>query len=409
MKKITILLFALLSLAGCSSLEDAPYDGILRELTVRLNYPEEYAGCLREGVRIMARDMTSRNEYVAATDRGGVARFRMPKGLYRISLSDRTATGDRFNGVIEQVQLTGGEDLSVTIPLIHLFPSTLVIREAYFGGCPKTPLEGRLINDQYLIIHNNDNKVQYLDGLCFGCADPYTSASNLNTWVEKDADGNLKFQEFVPIVEAVWRFPGSGQEFPLAPGEDAVLVIKGAIDYTKEFPLSVNLDKSEYFVCHSRLHYSNEKQHITPGKNIQDAHILKVLKKTGKANAYTVAIQSPAILIFRPDDPLFDLDAYIADDSRSLAIAPGGSSQCVKIPWEWVLDGMEVFYSIKNNKRLSPEVDANPIFFTGPGLGYSLHRHLDEVASEVAGYEVYCDTNNSADDFYERKTASLHQ
>lgn len=407
MKKITFLLFLLLGAAGCSSLEENPYEEVLRSLSVELDYPQEYADCRRGGVRVVARDLTTRNDYTAVTDENGVAVFRMPQGLYRLSLTDRTESGDRFNGVVEQVRLT--ETLhSVRIPLIHLTPSSLVIKEAYFGGCPKTPLEGRLINDQYIIIHNNDPQTQYLDGLCFGAADPYTSASSMNTWVEQDAAGNLTFRDFVPVVEAVWQFPGSGRDFPLAPGGDAVLVIKGAVDYTKEFPLSVNLNQSEYFVCHSRLHYSNETQHIAPGDRILDSHILRVLKKTGKANAFVVAIQSPALLIFRPDDPDFDLDAYIADDSRSLATAPGGSSQCVKVPWSWVLDGVEVFYSIKNSKRLIPEVDAGPIFFTGPGLGYSLHRRLDEEASAAAGYEIYVDTNNSASDFQERKTASLH-
>ena len=408
MKKIAVFCLALLVVTACSTLEDNPYEEVLRDLSVRLNYPENYESFVREGVRVTARDLNNRNEYSAYTDSEGVARFRMPQGLYRVGLMDRTEQGDRFNGVVEQVQLTQSAQ-NVTMALIHLSPSTLIIKEAYFGGCPKDPLEGRLQNDQYLIIHNNDVETQYLDGLCFGCADPYTSASSQNTWVTKDGEGNLVFQDFVPIVEALWQFPGSGRDFPLAPGEDAVLAVKGAVDFTKEFPLSVNLNKPEYFACHSRLHYANEQQHITPGDQIQDSHILRVVKKTGKANAFVIAIQSPAILIFRPTDPAFDLDAYMADDTQSLATVPGGTSQCVKIPWDWILDGVEVFYSVKNYKRLKPEIDAAPIFFTGPGLGISLHRHLDEETSAECGFEVYRDTNNSAEDFYERKTASLHQ
>ena len=408
MKQFLLLIFSALVFGGCSSLDEKPYEQTLCRLEVQIEMPQATASVQGVVMEVVARDQINQNEYRSKTDAQGLAQFLMPQGLYRLSLSERLPSGDRFNGVVEQVRLDESSK-QVTMELIPLGRSSIIIKEMYFGGCPQTPLEGRLQNDQYIILHNNDSQTQYLDGLCFGCADPYTSASTQNTWVEKTPEGNLVFQDFVPIVEAVWQFPGSGRDFALQAGEDAVLVIKGAVDFTQEFPLSVNLNQSDYFVCHSRLHYANEKQHITPGDQIRGDHILSVLKKTGTANAFVVAIQSPAVVIFRPDDPQFDLKAYMNDDGRCLATVPGGRSQCVKVPWSWVLDGVEVFYSIKNSKRLAPKIDAGAFLFSGPGLGHSLHRKLDEDMSADLGYEVYCDTNNSEVDFYERPTASLHK
>ncbi|KAB6338615.1 DUF4876 domain-containing protein, partial [Bacteroides xylanisolvens] len=41
--------------------------------------------------------------------------------------------------------------------------------------------------------------------------------------------------------------------------------------------------------------------------------------------------------------------------------------------------------------------------------GRSLYRHVDEEATQEAGYEVLVDTNNSSTDFYEREKQSLHE
>ena len=395
-------------MVGCTSFGDGdPYAEALQTLRIKAVYPEGYETFTRSGVRITAEDIQTQNHYTALTDERGEVLFRIPRGHYRLSMSDRAAKDARFNGVLESVRLQD-EELTYSMPLIYLKPSSIIFKELYFGGCPKTPTEGTLLNDQYIILHNNDSEVQYLDGICFGSVDPYTSASQMNGWVTMGDDGNLIFQDFAPINEVVWQFQGSGTDFPLQPGEDAVVSLKGAVDFTKEFPLSVNLNKKGYFACHSRLHYSNESQHIAPGDQIEEDHILKVLKKTGKANAFVIAMQSPAVVIFRPEAG-FDLKGYLADDSRSVATVPGGTNKCVKAPWDWVLDGVEVFYSINNNKRIPPAVDAAAILFSAHSMGYSIERHVDEEESQQAGYEVLVDTNSSATDFYERKTSSLHE
>ena len=41
--------------------------------------------------------------------------------------------------------------------------------------------------------------------------------------------------------------------------------------------------------------------------------------------------------------------------------------------------------------------------------GRCLYRHVDEEATQEAGYEVLVDTNNSSTDFYEREKQSLHE
>lgn len=408
MKRYICIITTLL-LAGCTSFGDGnPYQKVLQTVNVQAVYPEGYEEFARSGVAVTARDIVNSNTYVAYTDAQGVVTFRMPIGLYRVSVADRADASTVFNGSLEELRLTAGMD--VRLPLVYSRAGSIVFKELYFGGCSKAPEEGRMFNDQYVVLHNNDSEVQYLDGLCFGALDPAPSSA-VNNWVTKTESGELVFQEFAPINECVWRFQGSGTDFPLQPGEDAVLVLMGAVNFAAEFPLSVNLNKADYFVCFSRQHFPHEILNPSPGDQIQASRILTVPKQTGSGGgnkAYSVAISSPALVIFRPEAG-FDLDAYLADDSRSVATVPGGSAKCVKVPWEWILDGVEVFYSNNNNKRIAPVSDAGAFPFSINYQGHSIHRLLDEQATEKAGYAIYTDTNNSSNDFEERSTQSLHE
>ncbi len=398
---------AALFAAGCTSFSDSdPYEADLMTLEIVSIYPAGYESSAQSGVEVKAEEITNGNHYIARTDDAGCATFRIPRGVYRISIADWREDAI-FNGALEEIRLTEGSAAQrYELPLIQSTPGTIVFKEIYCGGCPMTPATGNLQTDQYVILHNNANKTQYLDGLCFGIVAPSVAAGT-NNWVTT-VDGQLQFQEFAPIFECVWQFRGAGNDFPLAPGEDAVIAIRGAVDFTQDFPLSVNLNKPEYFATFSRLHFENEKLYLTPGDQIQESHLLQVLKKTGSSKAYSIAIQSPAVILFRPEAG-FDFEAYVADDSRCVATDPGGNAKCFKVPWSWILDGVEVFYGTRNQKRLKTEVDAGAFTFSVTFQCHTIHRKLNEAATAANGYPIYVDTNNSSVDFYERSTQSLHE
>lgn len=405
--KVGATLLAAVLAVSCTSFDDAhPYDGDLATLEIASIYPAGYASA--EGTEVKATELTNGNYYIARTDDKGCATFRIPRGAYRISIAEQR--GENYlNGTLEEVRLTsaGTEPVKLELPVFLSISGKIVIKEIYFGGCSQAPHDGVLQNDQYVILHNNDNRTQYLDGLYFGIVAPSASGAT-NNWVKPGSDGQLVFQEFAPIYECVWQFQGKGTDFPLAPGEDAVIAIRGAVDFTQDFPLSVDLNQPDYFATFSRLHFENEKLNLTPGDKIRPERILQVVKKTGVSKAYSIAVNSPAVVIFRPEEG-FDFEAYIHDDSRCVATAPAGSDKCVKVPWAWILDGVEVFYSTNNHKRLKPEVDAGAFPFSIQYQGHTVHRKLDEKASAAAGYEIYVDTNNSSEDFEERETQSLHR
>lgn len=408
MKQSFYIVLLLISIWGCSDInKDNPYENQLYTLQVSAIYPDEYTDYLREGVTVNIEDIDRGNSYKTVTDKNGIARFALTNGIYRIQISDKT---DRhiFNGLADKVKLVDG-NVTLNLSLTHSKAGTIIIKEIYSGGCTKLPIEGTYQSDKYMILHNNDSEVQYLDSLCFGTLDPYNSQAT-NVWVTQDeATGATIFPDFVPIVQCIWQFGGTGKSFPLAPGEDAVVAINGAIDHAAQYPLSVNLNKSGYFVCYNNVHFWNTVYHPAPGNQITADHYLDVVIKTGQANAYTFSLSSPATVIFKAQNTTIQ-DYVLA--TGSVIQKPGSTvDRIIKIPFEWVIDGVEIYYggSSNNKKRISPSIDAGYVTQSALFDGCSLHRRVDEEATREAGYEILEDTNNSSSDFYEREQQSLHE
>lgn len=412
MKKLTIYLLMMLS-ASCTSFGSDPYGDSVRTLDVTVVYPEEYAEYLRAGVSVTLSDRNSANTYTSQTDAEGVAEFRVTAGHYKLSVLDMPDDAAVFNGSVELVDLSQ-KSSRVTVSLNFSKPGTIIIKEIYSGGCPQDPPStGTYTYDKYVILHNNSFETQYLDGLCFGTVAPYNSSAQNNPWTSTDSSGNLVFQDFAAIPDCIWQFPGGGSDFPLAPGEDAVIAYHG-VDHTVTYSQSVNLNRKGYFVLYDLLLYPGTKTNPTPvpGDQIDEAHYMKVLKKTGKsgeggANTYVISNNSPAVIIFRAPDG-FDLPAYLLTKDSE---AQNGSLLYTKIPWEWIVDGAEVVdqTGAARTKRLRTDIDSGGVEFSGMSQGHTVHRRLNEASTETAGFEIYYDTNNSSNDFYERETQSLRE
>ena len=381
------------------------------ELIVHPRYEGEDA--LVPGVSVRVENMSNGAAYSAVSDSLGEARVRLTPGRYRVAATvERVKTYP--SGAVRKTIWNGSKDnlrftatATLEMELTTAAPSPLIIKEIYSGGCKKTPLEGDYQSDKYMIIHNNSDEDQYLDSLCVGCVAPYNSTGNSH-WVKPGDDGTLIYSDYAPIIQAVWQFPGSGSDFVLHPGEDAVLCFCGAIDHTRQFPLSVNLDKEDYFVCYDNQAFPNTMYHPAPGTNIRPERYMTMVIKLGVANAYTVSVNSPALVLFRARG--MSIQQLIENDYNITTVPGSSNDRIVKLPWSWVEDGVEVFTAASNNiKRLHPKVDVGYVTFSQSFLGHTLFRKVNEEETASAGYEVLWDTNNSSSDFYEREVQSLHE
>ncbi|MBO7584771.1 MAG: DUF4876 domain-containing protein, partial [Bacteroidales bacterium] len=390
MQNKNVILFLLtFALVGCMELQP-PYASGLHSFTLKTVYPE--GSEVLSGAAVTIENISEGSAYRLETDARGEINTRLPNGIYRVSVHKR-AGSDIFNGTVDRV-IIADADMSVEVKLLYSKAGTLVIKELYCGGCPKVPEEGTYQSDQYIIVHNNDSEVAFLDGLCLGTLSPYNSNA-ANPWVQEGI-----FPEFIPIIQAVWRIGGSGESFPLQPGEDAVICLRGAIDHSAQYPMSVNLNKPGYFVCYNPIYFSNPVYHPVPGDRIEESRYLEVVIKTGQANAYTVSLNSPAMVIFRPVG--IDIYDFVALPDNLIQVPGSTVDKVVAVPAEWVIDGVEVFNggSSDNRKRLTPVVDAGYVTLSEIYKGKSLMRKTDEAASLTQGFEVLMDNNNSSEDFY---------
>ena len=422
MKKSILSLLFLAAVAitqpSCVNIEkNNPFDGAVCNVEIAVRFPSEYSVSSLAGLPVKIEEIINQYTYEGVTDASGKVSVSLPKGLYRFCVSYVNGA-DVFNGTSERVQiLSDGQKESVSLVYSTLGP--IIFKEIYCGGCrsysPSGEFLGTYQSDKYIILHNNSATVQYLDGLCLGFAAPYNSTAS-NAWPNvRTADGRRYIDVYAPVIAALWQFPGDGATFPLQPGEDAVVALNGAIDHTVQYPLSVNLNKEDYFVTYDITAFDNERYHPAPGDLIQDSRILRMVIKLGQSNAYPVSINSPAFVIFRPVD--CTIQEYLAKprtdsgDEPTMAAVGSVVDKVLNVPWTWVTDAVEVFsgQSSNNSKRINVAADAGYVTLTDTYLANTLMRRKDENASAAAGYEVLQDTNNSSADFYERNPQSLHE
>ena len=412
MKRITFISFALLALllsGGCEADFDRvnPYVKSLHRLEVKLVFPEDFNTLPAEGLTVKAENIDNSSVYSAQTDQDGKAVLDLVNGLYRVSTSSVVAD-ELFNASADGVRIAG-EGKSLALDLMYVKTGSIVIKEIYCGGCKMSPYEGNYQADKYIILHNNSSIVRHLDSLCFGSLSPYNSNAT-NPWVSTDPEtGASVYKDFVPVIQAVWQFGGDGTSFPLDPGEDAVIAVNGAIDHTAQYPLSVDLNREDYFVCYNNTYFTNVSYHPAPGDRIRTDHYLNVVIKTGQANAYPLSINSPAVVIFKAQG--MTIQDFILEENAVIPTPGSSMDNVVCIPHDWVIDAVEVFNggASGNRKRVPPALDAGFVFLSDVYLGHTLMRKTDPEKTEKEGFEVLLDTNNSSNDFYESQVQSLHK
>ena len=269
MNRAISIFVAFLTVVSCMDLEQIssernnPYQSDLHNVSIRLQSPSDLADVRMDGIIVNIDNVLNGSRFEGRTDAEGKVVISLPNGLYSVSTSH--AFNDELYSASEDRVRIADADRTVSMLLNKVKTGDILIKEIYCGGCKKTPEEGNYQSDKYIILHNNTSDIVWLDGLCFGMSDPY-NATGTNVWIKKDpATGATIFPSFVPLVEAVWQIGGDGDDFPLASGEDAVLVINGAIDHSQQYPLSVNLNHQDYFVCYNTTYFPNPTYHVPDG------------------------------------------------------------------------------------------------------------------------------------------------
>lgn len=396
-------------------------------------------------ITVSLRDLNGGAVYEAKTDATGVAPFTVLPGFYEATASFKEAvegTAFVYNGVNSNVTVVKDASNAHNLELTKSESNQVVIKELYIGGCTYsiTNEDGStgtktFQNDAYVVLYNNSDQPADASSICFGAINPSNSYAT-NKYL---TDGKLIYESegWLPAGQAIWWF---NTNVTIEPWSQIVVAIKGAVDHTATYPESVNLSNADYVMYDPESGFNSATVYPAPSANIPESHYLQTAPYSA-GNAWTVSVICPAFVIFRHDNP----DA-LSKDSANYDFISGAKMPCVKVPVASVVDGIETFAigkDDKNVKRLTSGVDAGYVHFSNK-LGYTLYRNVDKEATEAiegnkeklvynyaggtadledgstdpSGIDaeasikngaviVYKDTNNSTNDFHQRKVSSL--
>ena len=313
----------------------------------------------------------------------------------------------------------------------------IIIKEVYNGGCPMDEGSSFFQSDKAVVLYNNCPERIIATNLCFGFATPYNAEANSISSIY-GKDGSLVYEEegFIPALNGIWYFPST---LVIEPFQQVVVNVSGAIDNTKTYSQSVNYAFKEYYCMYDpESGYNSTTNYPTPSDVIPTDHYLKAVKY-GQANTWPLSVMSPALFLFQTQDVL---PTDYGTNADNLWYAPGEAHDaihaCLKVPVEWIIDGVEVFNGAKKEsckKRLTADIDAGYVYLTNK-LGHSLYRNVDKDMTEAlaenadklvydyalgadpsaidaeksiqqGAHIIYRDYNDSSNDFHERQRCSL--
>lgn len=420
---ILVALTVLVAFAACKKHEDKINEVKIQALV---------EGLPQASVEITLVDKTHGTSYTAVTGTDGNAVFNLVAGLYEAS-STFYKEAAIYNGINSAISVTDAGPNNFTLNMITSTASQVIIKELYIGGC-MDDADKQYLNDCYVILYNNSPVEGDASKFTFGMS-PGANSNATNPYFK---DGQLTNTDFIPAWNAVWWFQTT---VTIPPYSQIVIAINGAIDHSATVSRSVDLSKADY-VFYDPDVFNMESKYPAPSASIPTANYLQTYCYA-QGKAWPLSNSSPAFFVFSPE--ITTAEAFVSSPDN-IDVPTNVASSCAKVPVDWVKDGIEVYNASamdKNNKRFLSSVDAGYVVFTNK-LGYSIYRNVDKEATEAlaenegklvydyaggtedlengttdpsgidaeasiakGAHIIYKDTNNSSNDFHQRKVASI--
>ncbi len=439
MKKI----LAFIMLAGviaATSCEPQTKDPVAVDIEVALKFNDETL--VKGGVNVDLRALNGNATYSVATDANGVAAFKVLPGLYEASASfseKELYTTFIYNGVNSSITVTDAADVTnyFVIDLAQSQSNQLVIKEFNFGACMDNDGKKAYGNYRYVILYNNGDTEIDASDVCLA----FTTPANSNATNKYLVDGQLTYEAlgYIPAGWAIWWFE---TEVKIAPYSQILIAINGAIDHTATYANAADLSNADYACYDPESGFNNATQYPAPDASVPTTNYMQTYRY-GLGIAWPLSNLSPAFYILAKED----IETFVQNEAN-YDKTNGDMLPDVKVPVETVVDAIEVFdvaYKDKNNKRFPASIDSGYLNFTSK-MGYTAYRNVDKDATEAlpenkdklvynyaggtadvpdgstdpsgidaeasianGAHIVYKDTNNSTNDFHQRRTPSLRK
>ncbi|MCF8266591.1 MAG: DUF4876 domain-containing protein [Ignavibacteriales bacterium] len=376
--KISFAAISVIILFSCSdflSTESKP-EKVERNITFSLVLKDNsgfmetlYGNSRVRGAEVTLKSNLLGTEYTLFSDSNGVVsisgilsdkylvtanRFMTPEEMLVISGSDASNVKlTNKNERIIELNAAISEPLEVNMEVV-IGSSPLIISEIYGSGPEGS---GLYYHDKYVEIFNQSDSVQYLDNLMIAVV--YASSYL-----------GLNYRDDPTYVhsKSIWIFPGSGQDFPIQPGE-FVVCAEDAIDHRINAPNSVDLSNSKFEF------YKDDAPDVD---NPAVPNMIRIYQPSG--NDWLIGGEKGSLIIAR-----FSSDSLISFDDQFL------------IPYRTILDGVEYLDDPTklDIKILNQSIDAGA---TG-GIQFYTGKSMERILISDAGRKILKDENNSSVDF----------
>ena len=264
------------------------------------------------------------------------------------------------------------EDLRIQLSASVL--KSLLISKVYYSGT-RDNMDRTYTTDSYVEIFNNSDEVVHIDGKYLGLAESVSPAA----YPAKDNPDSIYLRQ-------ICRFPGSGTDYPVAPGKSILVAAKSARNHTESASTSVDLSGADFEVK------------VIEGAGNPDVPMLPIISNSTNIQTLNLLSGGPnAVVLFETDEDVLSWPEVFQRGKTS-------GEMFRRVHKSVVIDGVECLKKPAqtdpdvNTKRLQSDIDAGYTVITSVN-GYN-HESVERKVSRTEGDRVYLtDTNNSSADF----------
>jgi hypothetical protein len=388
---------------------------------ISVKYDPAFGGIAAKGIEVRFKDVTTGNIFTEKTNEQGILEFHhVPPGNYDISASISLSPEEVlafsgillpdsavFNATVTNKRITATAN-NLEMVLKTGRSGALVIKQLYYSG--SSIQKGASLRDQFVEIYNNSADTLYADGLCFAQLKGTVSSTVPNplpSWLLED--GRLNWQKSIGMpseidanadyvyTESIYQFPGTGREYPVAPGKSILLAQNaqnhkapytnpnGTVITPADPSLTVDLSHAEF-----EVYYGDGLASDINNPEVRD---MINLQKQGKDMILDIQGRDAYALFRMPQEPLLKYP------SPEFTVINTKTTFHFQIPDSLVLDAVDCLHftpARRGPKKLNANLDAG---FVSILTQYSSQALIRKQLRTVDGRIILQDTNNSTADF----------
>jgi len=335
-------------------------------------------------------------EFSAQTENGIAVVSGLLPGVYNVTATAVTVSGGSTYSIAGESKsasvLTEGTVVPVTVSAVK--ESALVLKEIFYNGTafdltdPTDVWSGTTyFRDQFYEIYNNSTETVYADGICFG-ATVYGNYdySTIYEWDMPNASDYV-------FVQTVWQIPGTGTQYPIAPGE-SIIVAQWATDHnaanlTNGHSIDLSVANFEAIEGESTLWNGTV---ITD--NPKAVNMVNAINTSGyKMPQWLVSVYNASFIMFKPSGEFTNDNFVGCTNATAVGKQVAITDILDAVQWKDTEADAEFLH-------LPAILDAGFNYFDGAlstYTGKSISRKVKETRED--GTVVYQDTNNTTQDF----------